>query len=110
MQKNKPLVSIIINCYNGEQFLPQCIKSIQKQTYKHLEIIVVNNGADQEITDYINLLSQKDSRVKILHYSENLYDEDNPALDIASRYKNKTLLKAAPYTRSDRGIPAMDPP
>ena len=39
----KPLVSIIMNCYNGEKYLKQSIKSIINQTYKNWELIFWDN-------------------------------------------------------------------
>ena len=78
--QDKPIFTIVIDVYFKLHLFKLSIESIQKQTYKNLEIIVVNNGADQEITHYINLLSKNDSRIKILHYPKNLYDKDNPAL------------------------------
>ena len=43
MERN--LVSIIVPCYNVEKFLNDCFESLQKQTYKNLEIIFVNDGS-----------------------------------------------------------------
>ena len=42
-KENYPLVSIIVNCFNGERYLKNCILSIKKQTYKNLEIIFWDN-------------------------------------------------------------------
>ena len=39
MQKKENLISVIVNCYNGEKFLKNCINSILNQTYKNFEII-----------------------------------------------------------------------
>ena len=36
---NKPLVSIIVNCHNGERYLSESLKSIQSQTYNNYEVI-----------------------------------------------------------------------
>ena len=41
----KPLISVIVPIYNVEQYLPRCIDSILKQTYRDLEIILVDDGA-----------------------------------------------------------------
>lgn len=70
----KPLVSVIINCLNGEKYLKKCIKSVLNQTYKNFEIIFWDNqstDASKEI-----LLKFKDQRIryfnskKILDLSE----------------------------------------
>ena len=43
MKKRYPLVSVIVNCHNGERYLEQCIKSIINQTYKNWELIFWDN-------------------------------------------------------------------
>jgi len=40
--KNKPLVSVVIPTYNSEKTLKKCLESIKRQTYKNIEIIVVD--------------------------------------------------------------------
>ena len=40
-----PLISIIIPVYNMEQYLDECIISVQKQTYKNLDIVLVDDGS-----------------------------------------------------------------
>jgi glycosyltransferase involved in cell wall biosynthesis len=57
-----PLVSIIINCHNGEKYLKQCINSILNQTYKNFEIIFWDNNSDDES---INIIKEfNDNRIK----------------------------------------------
>ncbi|MDR3178523.1 MAG: glycosyltransferase [Oscillospiraceae bacterium] len=41
----KPLISVIVPIYNVEKFLKKCLKSIEEQTYKNLEVILVNDGS-----------------------------------------------------------------
>ena len=43
MHETKPLVSVIMNCHNGEKYLEQSIKSIISQTYKNWELIFWDN-------------------------------------------------------------------
>ncbi|MGZ3863965.1 MAG: glycosyltransferase [Bacteroidia bacterium] len=60
----KSLVSIVIPCYNAAQYIGQSIESVLNQTYKNLEIIIINDGSTDEselsITKYLPL----DNRIK----------------------------------------------
>lgn len=42
---NQPLVSIVIPVFNGEDFLDEAIKSAINQTYRNIEILVINDGS-----------------------------------------------------------------
>ncbi len=42
---NKPLVSVIVPAYKVEKYLDKCVESIVEQTYKNLEIILVDDGS-----------------------------------------------------------------
>lgn len=65
---NQPLISVIIASYNRFEALQKAVESACKQTYTHLEIIVINDcSTDQRY----NSLSFKDSRVQLLHLKEN---------------------------------------
>jgi glycosyltransferase involved in cell wall biosynthesis len=51
--KNHPLVSVIIPCYNDGIFLDECLSSVFNQTYKLIEIVIVNDGSTDDITNNI---------------------------------------------------------
>ena len=57
-----PLVSIIVNCYNGEKFLSDAIKSALSQTYKNWELIFWDNQSKDSSKEIFN--SFKDERLK----------------------------------------------
>ena len=59
-------------------FFREAIKAIQDQTYQNLEIVISNNGADQEITDFIAETKKADKRVKVIEYEENIFWYDDP--------------------------------
>ena len=46
MNKTQPLVSILMNCFNGEKYLTEAIKSILNQSYKNWELIFWDNISD----------------------------------------------------------------
>ena len=52
MREFNPLVSIIIPVYNGANFVADAIRSALSQTYKNIEIIVVNDGSSEDATTY----------------------------------------------------------
>ena len=45
INKNKPLVSVITPCYNGEKFLHRFLDSVLNQTYTNVEFIFINDGS-----------------------------------------------------------------
>ena len=76
----KPLVSIIMNCYNGEKYLKQSIKSIINQTYKNWELIFWDNCS----TDNSKKITKKFKDNRIYYFKSkqfvNLYEARNLAL------------------------------
>ena len=77
---NNPLVSIVINCYNGEKYLRKSIESILDQSYKNLELIFWDNHSTDQSKNIIK--SYDDSRIKYF-FSQNhttLYQARNLAL------------------------------
>ena len=60
------LISVIIPVYNVEKYLPECIESIVNQTYKNLEIILVNDGSTDESLKICNDYKEKDERITVL--------------------------------------------
>lgn len=61
------LLSVIIPVYNVEEYLVQCVQSILDQTYRNLEVILVNDGSRDGSGAICDALAQKDSRVRVIH-------------------------------------------
>lgn len=57
------MISVIIPAYNIEKYLPRCLDSILNQTYKNLEIIVVDDGSVDGTAKVMSEYAQKDSRI-----------------------------------------------
>lgn len=64
---NGPLITVIVPVYQAERYLSQCVDSILNQTYRNLEIILVDDGS-QDASGYLcDLYKNKDSRVVVEH-------------------------------------------
>ena len=63
----KELISIIVPVYNVEKYLKKCVDSIVNQTYKNLEIILVDDGATDNSGKICDELVELDNRIKVYH-------------------------------------------
>ena len=61
------LVSIVVPVYNVEKYLERCVDSLINQTYKNIEIILVDDGATDNSGELCDKLLFKDSRIKVFH-------------------------------------------
>ena len=84
------LVSVIVPIYNVEAYLERCVESILQQTYKHIEIILVDDGSPDRCGSMCEEYAQKDNRIKVLHKENGgLSDARNAGLEMA---KGKYVL------------------
>ena len=82
MQQN--LVTIIVPVYNVEKYLKKCIDSLVNQTYKNLEIILVNDGSTDNSPNICDESSKADKRVKVIHKENGgLSDARNTGIAVA---------------------------
>ena len=65
--KENHLISVIIPVYNVEQYLDRCLESVVNQTYKNLEIILVDDGSPDNCPKMCDEWAKKDSRIKVIH-------------------------------------------
>ena len=80
----KEKISIIVPIYNVELYLERCVESIINQTYKNLEIILVDDGSPDNCFAICDKYEKLDSRVKVIHKENGgLSDARNAGLDIA---------------------------
>lgn len=60
-------ISIVIPVYNVEMYLEECINSVTQQTYKNLEIILVDDGSTDNSGELCDKFQKSDSRIKAIH-------------------------------------------
>lgn len=78
------LISVIVPVYMGEQWLARCIDTIVNQTYKNLDIILVNDGSPDKSGDICDEYAKRDSRIKVVHKTNGgLSDARNAGLEVA---------------------------
>ncbi len=75
----KDLISIIVPVYNIELYIDECLSSIIKQTYKNIEIIIVNDGSTDNSLKVCKKYKSKDNRIKI-------FSKSNGGLSSARNY------------------------
>lgn len=78
------LISVIVPVYNVEALLPRCLDSILAQTYRNLEIILVDDGTKDASDKICDEYAAKDSRIRVIHKENGgLSSARNAGIDIA---------------------------
>lgn len=124
MQNNeKPLVSVVIPCYNHENFVQDCIQSVIDQTYENIELIIIDDGSNDnsvhKIQEITSLCEERFVRFEFRHRpNKGLCNTLNEALEwcqgeyysvIASddmMLKNKTALQVG-FLNKNKNILAV---
>ncbi|HAS91448.1 MAG TPA: glycosyl transferase family 2 [Clostridiales bacterium] len=77
------LISIIIPVYNVEKYLKQCVESLTEQTYRNLEIILIDDGSTDLSGAICDELGKNDKRIKVIHKkNEGMSVARNVGLDV----------------------------
>lgn len=62
----RPLISVIVPVYNGQDYLEKCIESIEAQTYENLEIIIVNDGSTDGTGQVCKRLMERYENIRVI--------------------------------------------
>lgn len=82
---NVPKISVIIPVYGVESYIDRCIKSVVNQTYKNLEIILVDDGSPDNCPSICDQWAKQDKRIKVIHKKNGgLSDARNAGMDIVT--------------------------
>lgn len=80
-----PLLSIIIPVYGVEKYISQCLESVINQTYKNIEVIIINDGTKDNSAAIAREYVKRDNRVKVYDFeNEGLSVARNRGLDLAN--------------------------
>lgn len=67
MKRTNPLISIIVPVYNKEAYLRECVDSILTQTYRRIEVILVDDESTDKSGEICDAFGQADKRVQVIH-------------------------------------------
>lgn len=80
------LISIVVPIYKVENYLKRCVESIINQSYKNLEIILVDDGSPDNCPKICDEYAKRDNRVVVIHKKNGgLSDARNHGIDVARR-------------------------
>ena len=115
-KKDSSKISVIIPVYNVEEYLDKCVTSVLNQTYKNLEIILVDDGSPDNCPKMCDEWAKKDKRIKVVHKKNGgLSDARNSGIEVCTgeyigfvdsddyidKQMYKELLKRIESTNSD---------
>jgi glycosyltransferase involved in cell wall biosynthesis len=101
MNLKDELISVIVPVFNVEKYLDKCIFSIKSQSYKNLEIILVNDGSPDNCPAICDQHAINDLRIKVIHkINGGLSSARNAGLDIATG-KYVTFVDSDDYVTQD---------
>lgn len=101
MNNVSSLVSVVVPVYNVEKYLCECLDSILAQTYKHVEVILINDGSCDKSGDIMNRYAKKDKRVRVVHKkNEGVSETKNLGIKLATG-EYITFIDADDYIRED---------
>lgn len=67
MEKKDAMISVIVPVYNAEKYINKCIESITNQTYRDLEVILVDDGSTDNSAYICDEYAKKDERIRVIH-------------------------------------------
>ena len=81
----KPLISIVVPVYKVEPYLDRCVRSLVGQTWKELEIILVDDGSPDRCPELCDAWAARDGRIRVLHKPNGgLSDARNRGTELAA--------------------------
>jgi len=89
MAKKKPKITLIIPVYNGQKKIERCLESLLGQTYKNIEIIVVNNGSTDNTEKIIREFMKEDKKIKLIQQPK---QGPGPAKNVAAKQAKGDVL------------------
>ena len=85
MNKEHPLVSVVIPVYNVEEYLRECVDSVLRQTYPYFEVVLIDDGSTDSSGSICDDYAARDSRIRVIHQENHgLGHARNTGMDTAA--------------------------
>ena len=102
-----PLISVIVPVYRVEKYLERCVKSILSQTYKNLEVILVDDGSPDGCPAICDEYARQDSRVKVILNANNFGHIRSPYNALLQADGDAAIVMCSDLQEPPEMIPAM---
>ena len=97
----RDLITVVVPVYKVEKYIDRCVTSIINQSYKNLEIILVDDGSPDNCGKICDDYARKDERIKVIHKENGgLSDARNAGINIA-KGKYITFIDSDDYIKYD---------
>ena len=77
------IISIIIDCYFGLNYIKKSIESVHRQEYNNVELMLINNGADVEISKYLAYVHENSKNTALVIFKENQFSWEDRERTVA---------------------------
>ena len=74
---NDLIISIVIDCYYGLDLVKQAVRSVLDQDYRNIELIIVDNGAKEDVSEYLHSIYKKNTNIGLIKFKENQFSWDD---------------------------------
>jgi len=105
-----PLFTVIIDTFNRPDYLNEAVNAVLGQTYKNIELILINNGATLETIDYLVSVEKQYKNISLIHFKENQFSFNDPQMMLDTCLNAALKLSRGEYIfyQSDDDLIAKD--
>ena len=79
---NDLIISIVIDCYYGLDLVKQAVRSVLDQDYRNIELIIVDNGAKEDVSEYLHSIYKKNTNIGLIKFKENQFSWDDTEITV----------------------------
>ena len=89
----QPLVSIIVPIYNAQDHIARCVESIRRQTYRNLEILLLNDGSKDVSLEVCRMYAKVDPRIVLIDKANSGYGDSKYDFDSINSYVTRLGMR-----------------